>query len=58
MSETESKTYHGSCHCGVVAYFSRGTNRDGRPSVAINLRCLKGFDVTKLPVHAFDGASL
>lgn len=122
MSETESKTYHGSCHCGAVAYevtmtppsqaiacncfmcsragwllafvggdafrllsgedalskyqfnrkhidhlfckhcgiksFSRGTNRDGSPSVAINLRCLKGFDATKLPVHAFDGASL
>jgi len=52
------RIHHYFCrNCGIRS-FSRGTNRDGSPSVAVNLRCLQGLDVTKLPVHFFDGASL
>jgi hypothetical protein len=34
------------------------TGPDGKEMVAINLRCLTGFDATALPVETFDGASL
>lgn len=52
------RIHHVFCrHCGIRS-FSRGTDKDGNPTVAINLRCLQGFDATKLPVHNFDGASI
>src|SRR5271165_6586023 len=44
-------------HCGVRS-FSRGKGRDGKVAMAVNLRCLEGFNATKVPVQAFDGASL
>jgi hypothetical protein len=44
-------------NCGVRS-FSRGTGKDGKKTVAVNLRCLKELDATALPVHKFDGASL
>jgi hypothetical protein len=43
--------------CGVRS-FSHGTDREGKPTAAINMRCLTGIDPTKLPIHTFDGASL
>ncbi len=43
--------------CGVRS-FSRGRDGKGMETFAVNLRCLKGLDVAKLPVQAFDGASL
>lgn len=43
--------------CGIRS-FSRGDSKDGKPTVAVNLRCLKGFDPAGLPVETFDGASL
>ena len=50
-------SHHPFCRaCGVRA-FSRGTDRHGKPTVAVNLRCLSDFDVTTLPVQIFDGAS-
>ena len=50
--------HHTFCRtCGVRA-FSNGLDPAGKPTVAINLRCLDGLDATKLPVHAFDGASI
>ncbi len=122
MSDTQVRTYAGSCHCGAVKYevtmvppqkaaacncslcsragwllafvpdgnfrllsgedelteyrfnkrhinhlfcskcgvrpFSRGTDRSGAATVAVNLRTLADFDVTALEVHSFDGASL
>jgi hypothetical protein len=43
--------------CGVQA-FARGTAPSGQEMVAVNVRCLDGIDVTKLPIKKFDGASL
>lgn len=43
--------------CGVRS-FSRGTDREGKATAAVNMRCLAGLDPTKLPVQTFDGASL
>ena len=43
--------------CGVRS-FSRGTARDGSPTVAINVRCLEGVDLAALSVKPFDGKSL
>jgi len=43
--------------CGVRA-FSRGADKAGNATVAVNLRCLAGLDATALPVQTFDGASL
>ena len=43
--------------CGVRA-FSRGKDKEGKGTVAVNMRCLEGLDPTALPVETFDGASL
>jgi hypothetical protein len=41
--------------CGIHAY---GTfTHDGQDKVIVNLRCLEGLDVDKLPVETFDGKS-
>ena len=50
-------SHHPFCRTCGVRVFSRGTDRDGKPTVAVNLRCLSDFDATKLPVKTFDGAS-
>ena len=51
-------THHPFCKtCGVRA-FSHGRGPDGSETVAVNLRCLAGFDPTGLAIEAFDGASL
>jgi hypothetical protein len=50
--------HHTFCRvCGIRA-FSNGLDPKGNPTVAVNLRCLDGFDATKLPVETFDGASI
>jgi hypothetical protein len=43
--------------CGVRS-FARGKGPDGKPMVAINVRCLEGVDVDSLKRKAFDGRSL
>jgi hypothetical protein len=43
--------------CGIKS-FARGKSPDGTEMIAVNLRCLDGVDVSKLPTQAFDGASL
>ena len=44
--------------CGVES-FARGRNpKDGAPVIALNLRCLDGFDPDSVPIRKFDGASL
>lgn len=54
----KKKTHHVFCKtCGCRAY-SKGTDKDGSPTLAINLRCVQDIDVKSLPVHEFDGASL
>ncbi|MCC6648286.1 MAG: GFA family protein [Polyangiaceae bacterium] len=42
--------------CGVQS-FGRGDGPDGKPSVAVNVRCLDGVDLSTLPVKQVDGAS-
>lgn len=43
-------------HCGVES-FSRGKNKEGKDTVAINMRCLDGVDIEKLKLVNFDGKS-
>jgi hypothetical protein len=43
--------------CGVGA-FSRGPASDGSASVAINARCLDGFNVKDFTISEFDGKKL
>ncbi len=50
--------HHVFCNkCGVKS-FARGTGPDGKPMVAINVRCLEGVDANKLPTIHYDGKSL
>ncbi len=50
--------HHQFCRtCGVRA-FSRGADKTGKGTVAINLRCVAGIEAAKLPVEVFDGASI
>jgi hypothetical protein len=44
-------------NCGVSA-FTRGTGKDGKEMVAVNVRCLDDIDVTTLTVTSFDGKCL
>ena len=54
----KKRTHHPFCRvCGVRA-FSHGTDAGGAETLAINLRCLAGFDPTGLPVETFNGAAL
>jgi hypothetical protein len=50
--------HHLFCRTCGVRCFSRGLDKKGNATFAVNLRCLKGLDPTKLPVESFDGASL
>jgi hypothetical protein len=43
--------------CGVRS-FGRGVGHDGKPTVAINVRCLDGVDISALSPMAYDGKSL
>jgi hypothetical protein len=54
----KKRSHHLFCSTCGIRSFSRGTGANGTEMVAINLRCLKGFDATALPVETFDGASL
>jgi hypothetical protein len=44
---------HRFCTCCGVSPFVQGPTM-----VAVNARCLEGFDLQSVPVEAFDGASL
>lgn len=49
--------HHVFCRTCGVRPFSHGADKDGKKTVAVNLRCVEGLDPTKLPVQTFDGAS-
>jgi hypothetical protein len=58
--------YRGSCHCGKIAFevpqcgihrFAEGTDPKGNPMAAVNVRCLEGIDLDKVPVTRYDGRS-
>src|SRR5258705_3682304 len=42
--------------CGVRS-FARGRNADGKDMVAINMRCLEGFELADTKIQNFDGRS-
>jgi hypothetical protein len=49
--------HHRPCkHCGIES-FAEGVAPDGTPTVGVNLRCLDGVEVGKLP-RQYDGRSL
>lgn len=43
--------------CGVES-FARGTNKEGAPTVAINIRCLDGVELQDLSITEFNGKDL
>ena len=43
-------------HCGVQS-FSRGKDKEGKDTVAINVRCLEGVDIDGLSLMKVDGKS-
>ena len=42
--------------CGIET-FARGTDKDGAPTVAVNVNCLDGVDPRALKAHHYDGAA-
>jgi hypothetical protein len=42
--------------CGIHP-FGEGTDPKGRAMAAVNLRCVEGLDLDKVPVHHYDGRS-
>jgi hypothetical protein len=38
--------------------FSRAIDKNGKPTVSINLRCIPEIDPSKLNIKMFDGKSL
>lgn len=48
---------HEFCKTCGCAPFGEGTGPDGRPMVAVNLRCAEGVDLAKLAITDYDGAS-
>ena len=54
-----------SCNCSICSrkgsllwFAPREKFRSGKPTAAINARCLENFDFTAVPARAFDGRSL
>ena len=48
------------CFCGNcgIHTFGRGVDPKGNKMAAINIRCLEGVDLDKVPVKHFDGKAL
>ena len=47
--------HHVFCNVCGIRSFARGTNRDGKPMVSVNIRCLEGLDPDTVAVTKFDG---
>jgi hypothetical protein len=43
--------------CGIHPY-GEGTDPQGDPMAAINIRCLEDIDLASVPVRQFDGRSM
>ncbi len=43
-------------NCGIHT-FGEGTDPKGNAIAAVNLRCIANLDLSKIPVHEFDGKS-
>ena len=44
-------------HCGILS-FANATAPDGSKVVALNLRCLDGFDPSQVKIQDYDGRSV
>ena len=44
--------------CGIHPYAEAIHPKTGEPTAAINIRCIEGIDLDKVPVTHFDGRSL
>ena len=44
--------------CGIHPYAEAVNPNDGKPTAAVNIRCIEGLDLDSVPVTHFDGASL
>jgi hypothetical protein len=53
----KKRLHHLFCkRCGIRS-FARGTGRDGAPVIAVNVRCLDGVELEKIPTQRYDGRS-
>jgi len=43
--------------CGIHPY-AEAKDREGKPTAAINIRCLEGVEIESIPVQHFDGRAL
>jgi len=51
----KKKIHHLFCkNCGILSY-SKAAAPDGTKMVAINLRCLDGFDMSQVKIKEYDG---
>lgn len=50
--------HHVFCRICGIRSFAHGKGPDGSEMMAVNLRCLDGFDVEALPVAKHDGKSI
>jgi hypothetical protein len=48
--------HHFCPECGIHPY-AEGTDPKGNATAAINIRCIEGIDLEKVPVQHFDGRS-
>lgn len=54
----KKRIHHLFCkNCGVSPW-SESSDQNGAKMMAINLRCVDGLDLTKIPTTEYDGASL
>lgn len=44
-------------NCGIHPY-AEGTMPDGKPMIAVNIRCLEDIDLDSVPVKHFDGRAM
>ncbi len=51
----KKRIHHLFCkRCGIRS-FSRAAKPDGTPTVAVNVRCLDGVELEKIPTRQYDG---
>jgi hypothetical protein len=65
--EGDYATYHFNKHvidhhfcptCGIAPFSEAIHPRTGKPTTAVNVRCLEGVDLGSLDIRPFDGASM
>jgi hypothetical protein len=44
--------------CGIHPFAEAKNPKTGEPTAAVNIRCIEGIDLEKIPVHHFDGRAI